>query len=373
MSNPPNFHAASFGDEFAEFQPMEMNVNSQTQQPEQYIPQQVTQNQIIQAYEPQPPFVSGTNPTQPQLVPSYDPSAQPYQQQQQQEINPIDPYQPEIIQYQPQQPAEEPAQSVVMAPSEPLLITTSPPASGSLPPPSPSVALGSPPPPSSPAAAVAKPAAKVPVKRAGRKKKDPNAPASVSTAYQFFFKETQASVKTHNPNAKFGEVSKIVASMWEALGEEDRAVYKKRNADDKIRHEQEMNEYRAKQVAEGIDPDAAPGIAANKPETKKLPTRGVAAKKAAAGVVVTAGNHGKVVIAKPAPVSQTSSSESKEEDGTEEAEEEDEITENDCIREGCIKKAVKNIEWEDEYCSNACVVDHCKNVFASWVLEKQQG
>ena len=221
-------------------------------------------------------------------------------------------------------------------------------------------------------------AAKVVAKRPGRKKKDPNAPASVSTAYQFFFKETQASVKTHNPNAKFGEVSKIVASMWEALGEEDRAVYKKRNAEDKIRHEQEMNEYRAKQIAEGIDPDA-PATAAGKADIQpKKQTRGLAAKKAAAAasaVVLTAGNHGKVSVAKPAVVAAavtppTSSSESKEE---EEVVEEEEVTDNDCIREGCGNKAVKNVEWEDEYCSNACVVEHCKNVFSGWVIEKQQG
>jgi hypothetical protein len=35
--------------------------------------------------------------------------------------------------------------------------------------------------------------------RAPRKKKDPNAPAGVSSAYQIFFKDTAASVKSHNP------------------------------------------------------------------------------------------------------------------------------------------------------------------------------
>lgn len=68
-----------------------------------------------------------------------------------------------------------------------------------------------------------------------RKKKDPNAPASVTSAYGFFFKETQASVKQHNPSAKFGEVSKIVSHMWESLDESDKTKYRKLNEEDKAR------------------------------------------------------------------------------------------------------------------------------------------
>ena len=34
-----------------------------------------------------------------------------------------------------------------------------------------------------------------------------------------------------------------------------------------------------------------------------------------------------------------------------------------CIRSGCGKPSVRNLEWEDEYCSNQCVVLHCDQVF----------
>ncbi|KAG8237016.1 hypothetical protein J437_LFUL017293 [Ladona fulva] len=33
---------------------------------------------------------------------------------------------------------------------------------------------------------------------------------------------------------------------------------------------------------------------------------------------------------------------------------------NACIRVGCPNQAVPNSEWEDEYCSNECVVSHCR-------------
>ena len=43
-----------------------------------------------------------------------------------------------------------------------------------------------------------------------------------------------------------------------------------------------------------------------------------------------------------------------------------------CIRVGCNKPSVRNVEWEDEYCSNQCVVLHCDQVFKEWVKEQQK-
>ncbi|KHJ45675.1 HMG box [Trichuris suis] len=57
-------------------------------------------------------------------------------------------------------------------------------------------------------------------KRQGRKrkpKKDPNEPQKPVSAYALFFRDTQATIKGQNPNASFGEVSKIVATMWDGL------------------------------------------------------------------------------------------------------------------------------------------------------------
>ncbi len=60
----------------------------------------------------------------------------------------------------------------------------------------------------------------------GRKKKDPNEPQKPVSAYALFFRDTQAAIKGQNPNASFGEVSKIVASMWDSLAEEQKQVGK---------------------------------------------------------------------------------------------------------------------------------------------------
>lgn len=33
-----------------------------------------------------------------------------------------------------------------------------------------------------------------------------------------------------------------------------------------------------------------------------------------------------------------------------------------CIRSGCTNHAVSHADWEDEYCSNECVITHCRCV-----------
>ena len=63
---------------------------------------------------------------------------------------------------------------------------------------------------------------KKPPKR--KRKKDPNEPQKPVSAYALFFRDTQAAIKGQNPNASFGEVSKIVASMWDSLGTEQKQV-----------------------------------------------------------------------------------------------------------------------------------------------------
>ncbi|XP_049423631.1 TOX high mobility group box family member 4b isoform X1 [Epinephelus fuscoguttatus] len=76
-------------------------------------------------------------------------------------------------------------------------------------------------------------------------RKDPNEPQKPVSAYALFFRDTQAAIKGQNPNATFGEVSKIVASMWDSLGEEQKQVYKRKNEAAKKDYLKALAEYRA--------------------------------------------------------------------------------------------------------------------------------
>ncbi|XP_043913816.1 TOX high mobility group box family member 4 isoform X3 [Protopterus annectens] len=85
-----------------------------------------------------------------------------------------------------------------------------------------------------------------------RKKKDPNEPQKPVSAYALFFRDTQAAIKGQNPNATFGEVSKIVASMWDSLGEEQKQVYKRKTEAAKEEYSKALAAYKANQVSQTI-------------------------------------------------------------------------------------------------------------------------
>uniref|UniRef100_A0AAY5JYF3 HMG box domain-containing protein n=1 Tax=Esox lucius TaxID=8010 RepID=A0AAY5JYF3_ESOLU len=86
-----------------------------------------------------------------------------------------------------------------------------------------------------------------------KKKKDPNEPSKPVSAYALFFRDTQAAIKGQNPNATFGEVSKIVASMWDGLGEEQKQVYKKKTETAKKEYLKQLAAYRASLVSQSYN------------------------------------------------------------------------------------------------------------------------
>ncbi|KAI3374432.1 hypothetical protein L3Q82_006256 [Scortum barcoo] len=84
----------------------------------------------------------------------------------------------------------------------------------------------------------------------GRKKKDPNEPQKPVSAYALFFRDTQAAIKGQNPNASFGEVSKIVASMWDSLAEDQKQVYKRKTEAAKKEYLKALAAYKANQLSQ---------------------------------------------------------------------------------------------------------------------------
>ncbi|XP_026539741.1 TOX high mobility group box family member 4 isoform X1 [Notechis scutatus] len=97
-----------------------------------------------------------------------------------------------------------------------------------------------------------------------KKKKDPNEPQKPVSAYALFFRDTQAAIKGQNPKATFGEVSKIVASMWDSLGEEQKQVYKRKTEAAKKEYLKALAAYRDNQECQTtvetveVDPIASP-------------------------------------------------------------------------------------------------------------------
>jgi hypothetical protein len=94
-------------------------------------------------------------------------------------------------------------------------------------------------------------AAKKPKVSRRKKKRDPNEPQKPVSAYALFFRDSQAAIKARNPNLSFGDVSKMVASMWDGLDAENKALYKKRTEMAKKEYLRQLAAYRASLVSKG--------------------------------------------------------------------------------------------------------------------------
>ena len=62
------------------------------------------------------------------------------------------------------------------------------------------------------------------------------------TAFSFFTKDQRPRVHEQNPNASFGELSRLVSAEWNKLSESQRKKYKTLESDDRVRFEKEKTE-----------------------------------------------------------------------------------------------------------------------------------
>uniref|UniRef100_A0A8C4KEC7 TOX high mobility group box family member 4 n=1 Tax=Dromaius novaehollandiae TaxID=8790 RepID=A0A8C4KEC7_DRONO len=180
-----------------------------------------------------------------------------------------------------------------------------------------------------------------------KKKKDPNEPQKPVSAYALFFRDTQAAIKGQNPNATFGEVSKIVASMWDSLGEEQKQVYKRKT-------EAAKKEY-LKALA--IQPLA---LAAAE-EEEASPERATAAELQGSPEPV------EMIAADVVPEVESPTQMAVELVAESPAAESPRPR---CVRSGCENPPVASSDWDNEYCSSECVVKHCRDVFLAWLASR---
>uniref|UniRef100_A0A8C9TDN4 Thymocyte selection-associated high mobility group box n=1 Tax=Scleropages formosus TaxID=113540 RepID=A0A8C9TDN4_SCLFO len=85
-----------------------------------------------------------------------------------------------------------------------------------------------------------------------KKKRDPNEPQKPVSAYARFFRDTQAVIKGQNPSATFGDVSKLVASMWDRLDEEQKQSYKNKTELAKKEYLKQLAAYKASVVSQPL-------------------------------------------------------------------------------------------------------------------------
>lgn len=212
-------------------------------------------------------------------------------------------------------------------------------------------------------------------------------PVKPVSAYALFFRDTVSAIKSKNPKTSFDEISTIVSSMWQVLEPAHKNVYNKKSDLAKREYIQKMAAYRNAQMREDPSPKSSdqhntahhPNISpksstlASRPVVFTIASRSGSNDSHSSMLADQKGTHGSmqntmyssnsnhqqqiVQIQSATPNQQPANLQLVSDAGSVPI----------CLREHCNKRAIINPDWEDEYCSNECVVIHCRNVFNQWV------
>ncbi|KAJ8303368.1 hypothetical protein KUTeg_019764 [Tegillarca granosa] len=235
-----------------------------------------------------------------------------------------------------------------------------------------------------------------------KKKKDPNEPQKPVSAYALFFRDTQAAIKGQNPSATFGEVSKIVASMWDGLDPEHKSVYKKKTENAKKEYLKQMAAYRASLVSQAAIEDGS--VLSDKPlmsrpikqmNLHQSPPQGNMSPQMADNLGMmghitmntSSPPHATSPLHHPSPPNHNMGYTSPPQQYTQsnlvsiaprpgmghemDGDMDCNMMPTMCVRMECTNPAIESPGWDNEYCSNECVVSHCRDVFTAWVSTRQ--
>lgn len=202
-------------------------------------------------------------------------------------------------------------------------------------------------------------------------RKDKKGPKKPLSAYAFFYRDTQMAIKSQNPQATFGEISKIVASMWDRLDGELKEDYNKRAEENKKEYIKQLAEYCA------LNKDKIPSSAKSKQKKPKKPSSSSKPKHKPMETDSPTESQDRVAEESD-PKDETDnmetsrrSSESSERMMSPKQDEKQEKPRPICNYTKCQNPAIDDPRWENNYCSSECVILHCKDVFNAWVANRK--
>lgn len=192
-------------------------------------------------------------------------------------------------------------------------------------------------------------------------------PSKPLAPYALFFRDTMTAIKQQNPACTLEQITSIAQNMWESIDEKQKNVYDQRHEQEKREYMRQLRDYqRNAQLSETLPvPEQSqehqqqqiPQL--QQQEQQQLPQNDVQQPTMPLSVTATE-TESNTVQSQPAqqPPDQIQL-----------------LTEaaavQKCTRDQCNKPAIINPDWEDEYCSNECVVIHCRNVFTEWAQSLQ--
>lgn len=191
-------------------------------------------------------------------------------------------------------------------------------------------------------------------------------PSKPLAPYALFFRDTMTAIKQQNPACTLEQITSIAMNMWESMDEKQKSVYDQRHDQEKREYLRHLRDYqRNQQLGETMpipeqtqqqqhEQQHLPQLQPQ--EQQQLPQNDVQPS----------------MLSIPATDTDTTTVPSQAQQPPDQIQL---LTEaaavQKCTRDQCNKPAIINPDWEDEYCSNECVVIHCHNVFREWARSLQ--
>jgi len=87
----------------------------------------------------------------------------------------------------------------------------------------------------------------------------------------YYVKEQRKAEGIKNPNMKFGDLSREMARIWKAMGDDEKQTYTKMADQDKVRYENDMKTYTPPSLDSSDDEESDDGRKRKKKKQKKDP------------------------------------------------------------------------------------------------------
>lgn len=191
-------------------------------------------------------------------------------------------------------------------------------------------------------------------------------PSKPLAPYALFFRDTMTAIKQQNPACTLEQITSIAQNMWESVDEKQKNVYDQRHEQEKREYIRQLRDYQRNAqlsetlpVAEQSQEHQQQIPQLQQQEQQQLPQNDVQQPTMPLSV----------------PATETESNTVQSQPTQQPPDQIQLLTEaaavQKCTRDQCNKPAIINPDWEDEYCSNECVVIHCRNVFTEWAQSLQ--
>lgn len=191
-------------------------------------------------------------------------------------------------------------------------------------------------------------------------------PSKPLAPYALFFRDTMTAIKQQNPACTLEQITSIAQNMWDSMDEKQKSVYDQRHEQDKREYLRELRDYQRNAqlsdtlpVSEQSQEQQQQVPQLQQQEQQQLPQNDVQ----------------QPTMPLTVPATETESNTVQSQPAQQPPDQIQLLTEaaavQKCTRDQCNKPAIINPDWEDEYCSNECVVIHCRNVFTEWAQSLQ--